>query len=187
MYSTSDFRRGLKIEFKNEPYTIVDFLHVKPGKGGAFVRTKMKNLVNGRVLEETFRSGEKLERPDLEEKNVQYLYFDLKDGYVFMDEGTYEQLHLTEEQVGDSRFFLLENMQLIINMFQGRPIGLDLPTTVNLTVAQSDPGLKGDTASGATKPATLSTGLTVQVPLFIAEGDVLKIDTRSGEYIERAK
>jgi len=187
MFSTSDFRRGLKVVFKGEPYIIVDFQHVKPGKGGAFVRTKMKNLVNGRVHEETFRSGEKLERPDLEEKNVQYLYFDPKDGYVFMDEESYEQLHLSEEYVGDGRFYLLENMHLMINMYQGRPIGLDFPTTINLEVTQSDPGVKGDTATGATKPATLSTGLVVQVPLFINEGDVLKIDTRSGEYLERAK
>lgn len=187
MFSTSDFRRGLKVVFKGEPYIIVDFQHVKPGKGGAFVRTKMKNLLNGRVHEETFRSGEKLERPDLEEKNVQYLYFDPKDGYVFMDEDTYEQLHLSEEYVGDDRFYLLENMHLMINMYQGRPIGLDFPTTVNLEVTQSDPGVKGDTATGATKPATLSTGLVVQVPLFINEGDILKIDTRSGEYLERAK
>ncbi|MDR0881343.1 MAG: elongation factor P [Candidatus Adiutrix sp.] len=187
MYSTSDFRKGLKVEFKGEPYIIVDFQHVKPGKGGAFVRTRIKNLVNGRVLEETFRSGEKLEKPDLEEKNVQYLYFDPKDGYVFMDEQNYEQIHLSEDHVGDSRFYLLENMHLLINLYQGRPIGLDFPTTVTLEVIQSDPGVKGDTATGATKPATLSTGLVVQVPLFINEGDLLKIDTRSGEYIERAK
>lgn len=187
MYSTSDFRRGLKVQFKGEPYIIVEFQHVKPGKGGAFVRTKIKNLLTGRVLEETFRSGEKLDRPDLEEKNVQYLYSDAKDGYVFMDEITYEQLHLTEVQVGDSRFYLLENMNLTINLYKGQPIGLDLPTTVNLGVTKSDPGLKGDTATGAIKPATLSTGLIVQVPLFINEGDILKIDTRSGEYIERVK
>ncbi len=186
MYSTSDFRRGLKVTFKGEPYIIVEFQHVKPGKGGAFVRTRLKNMVTGRVLDETFRSGEKLEKPDLEEKNVQYLYADPKDGYVFMDEDTYEQMHLTEEQVGDSRFYLLENMSLMINLFQGRPIGLDLPTTVNLEVTKSDPGLRGDTATGATKPATMSTGLVVQVPLFINEGDTLKIDTRSGEYIARA-
>jgi elongation factor P len=187
MYSTSDFRRGLRIQFKGEPYLIVEFQHVKPGKGGAFVRTKLKNLVNGRVLEETFRSGEKVEKPDLEEKNVQYLYFDAKDGYVFMDESSYEQVHLTEEQVGDSRYYLMENMSLMLNIYQGRPIGLDFPTTVNLEVIRSDPGLKGDTATGATKPATLSTGLVIQVPLFINEGDVLKIDTRTGEYLERAK
>jgi elongation factor P len=126
-------------------------------------------------------------QPDLEEKNVQYLYRDPKDGYVFMDEGNYEQIHLAEDQVGDSRYYLLENMSLMLNLYQGRPIGLDFPTTVNLEVVKSDPGLKGDTAAGATKPATLSTGLVVQVPLFINEGDLLKIDTRTGEYLERAK
>lgn len=187
MYSTSDFRKGLKVVFKGDPYIIVDFLHVKPGKGGAFVRTKIKNLLTGRVLDETFRSGEKLDQPDLEDKAVQYLYHDAKDGYVFMDNATYEQIHLTDEQVGDSRNFLLENMELTINLYQGQPIGLDLPTTVNLEVTKSDPGVRGDTATGATKPATLSTGLVVQVPLFINEGDTLKIDTRTGQYIERAK
>ena len=187
MYSTSDFRKGLKVKFKEDPYIIIDFQHVKPGKGGAFVRTKLKNLVTGRVLDETFRSGEKLEQPDLEEKGVQYLYYDIKDGYVFMDKGNYEQLHLTEDQVGDNKYYLLENMDLYISLFQGKPISLDFPTTVNLAVIKSDPGVKGDTATGATKPATLSTGLVVQVPLFINEGDVLKIDTRTGEYIERAK
>jgi elongation factor P len=187
MYSTSDFRRGLKVKFKDDPYVIIDFQHVKPGKGGAFVRTKLKNLVTGRVLDETFRSGEKLEQPDLEEKDVQFLYYDSKDGYVFMDKGTYEQLHLSGDQVGDNKFFLLENMDLYISLYQGKPISLDFPTTVNLAVVKSDPGVKGDTATGATKPATLSTGLVVQVPLFINEGDVLKIDTRTSEYIERAK
>ncbi|MDR1051846.1 MAG: elongation factor P [Deltaproteobacteria bacterium] len=187
MYSTSDFRRGLKVKFKDDPYVIIEFQHVKPGKGGAFVRTKLKNMVTGRVLEETFRSGEKLEQPDLEEKGVQYLYFDNKDGYVFMDKTTYEQLHLSADQVGDNKNYLLENMDLFISFFQGQPISLDFPTTVNLEVVRSDPGIRGDTATGATKPATLSTGLVVQVPLFINEGDVLKIDTRTGDYIERAK
>jgi elongation factor P len=187
MYSTSDFRKGLKVKFKDDPYIIIDFQHVKPGKGGAFVRTKLKNLVNGRVLDETFRSGEKLEPPELEEKDVQYLYFDSKDGYVFMDKSTYEQIHLPTDQVGDYKFYLLENMDLYINLYQGKPISLDFPTTVNLEVTKSEPGIRGDTATGATKPATLSTGLVVQVPLFINEGDILKIDTRTGEYIERTK
>ncbi|MDR2141974.1 MAG: elongation factor P [Deltaproteobacteria bacterium] len=187
MYSTSDFRKGLKVTFKDEPYIIVDFLHVKPGKGGAFVRTKLKSLLTGRVLEETFRSGEKLEEPDLEEKSVEYLYFDTKDGYVFMDKGTYEQIHLSADQVGDNRFYLTENMDLFLNLYRGQPIGLDFPTTVNLEVIRSDPGVKGDTATGANKPATLSTGLTVQVPLFINEGDILKIDTRAGTYVERVR
>jgi elongation factor P len=187
MYSTSDFRKGLKVKYKEDPYVIVDFQHVKPGKGGAFVRTKLKNLVTGRVLDETFRSGEKLEQPDLEDKEVQYLYFDPKDGYVFMDKATYEQLHFSEDQVGDNKNYLLENMDLYISIYQGKPISLDFPTTVNLEVIKSDPGVKGDTATGATKPATLSTGLVVQVPLFINEGDVLKVDTRTGEYIERIR
>ncbi|MDR2613361.1 MAG: elongation factor P [Deltaproteobacteria bacterium] len=187
MYSTSDFRKGLKVTFKGEPYVIVDFLHVKPGKGGAFIRTKLKSLVSGRVLDETFRSGEKLERPDLEEKSVQYLYYDAHDGYVFMDKETYEHIHLTEDQVGASKNFMQENMDLYVNFYRGSPIGLDLPITVNLEVTRSEPGVRGDTASGASKPATLSTGHTVQVPLFINEGDILKIDTRTGEYIERVK
>ena len=186
MYSTSDFRKGLKIEFKNEPYIIVDFLHVKPGKGGAFIRTKLKNMITGRVLDETFRSGEKVDRPDLEEKDVQYLYLD-QEGYCFMDNETYEQIFLPEDHVGEAKNFLQENVNVKLLFYQGRPIGLDLPTTVDLTVVTSDPGLKGDTATGATKPVTLETGLVVQVPLFINEGDVLKIDTRTGEYIERAK
>ncbi len=186
MFSTSDFRKGLKIEFKGDPYIIVDFLHVKPGKGGAFVRTKIKNLITGRVLDETFRSGEKVGRPDLEERNMQYLYKDT-DGFCFMDNSSYEQLFLDEDHVGDSANFLKENIDVNVLLYKGKPIGLDLPTTVNLLVTQSDPGLKGDTASGATKPATLETGLTIQVPLFINEGDILKIDTRTGEYIERAK
>ena len=186
MYSTSDFRKGLKIEFKGEPYVIVDFLHVKPGKGGAFVRTKIKNMITGRVFEETYRSGEKFNRPDVEEKNMQYLYLDAQ-GYCFMDNETYEQTFLTADQVGDAKDFLKENTDVSILMYKGAPIGMDLPITINLTVVQSDPGMKGDTATGATKPATLETGLVVQVPLFINEGDVLKIDTRTGEYLERAK
>jgi elongation factor P len=186
MYSTSDFRKGLKIEFKGDPYIIVDFLHVKPGKGGAFVRTKIKNLITGRVLEETFRSGEKLGVPDLEEKHVQYLYLDA-EGFCFMDNETYEQIFLTADQVGDAKSYMKENLDVYLLMYKGRPIGLDLPTTVNLKVTQSDPGIKGDTATGATKPAKLETGYSVQVPLFINEGDVLKIDTRTGAYIERVR
>lgn len=186
MYSTSDFRKGLKIEFKGDPYIIVDFLHVKPGKGGAFVRTKIKNMLTGRVLDETFRSGEKVGRPDVEEKDMQYLYLD-KQGFCFMDNETYEQTFMSEEQVGDASNYLQENINIKLLFYNGQPIGLDLPTTVNLVVTESDPGVKGDTATGATKPAKLETGLVVQVPLFINEGDVLKIDTRNGEYLERAK
>jgi elongation factor P len=186
MFSTSDFRKGLKIEFKGEPYVIVDFLHVKPGKGGAFVRTKLKNMISGRVLDETFRSGEKVGRPDLEEKSVQYLYLD-SEGYCFMDNETYEQVFLSDEQVGDAKNYMQENINASMLLYKGQPIGLDLPITVNLEVVETEPGVKGDTATGATKAAKLETGHVVQVPLFINEGDVLKIDTRSGDYLERAK
>lgn len=186
MYSTSDFRKGLKIEFKGEPYIIVEFMHVKPGKGGAFVRTKIKNMITGRVLDETFRSGEKVGRPNLEEKDVQYLYLDA-EGYCFMDNQTYEQLFLTEDQVGDAKNYMEENVNVKVLFYNDRPIGIELPITVNLTVVESEPGVKGDTATGATKPAKMNTGLVVQVPLFINEGEVLKIDTRTGNYIERVK
>ncbi len=185
MYSTSDFRKGLKIEIDGKPFVIIEFLHVKPGKGGAFVRTKLKNMITGRVLDQTFRSGEKVGRPDLEEKEMQYLYKD-GDTYCMMDNATYEQIFLTEEYVGDNRNFLLENITLKVLFYNNQPIGLDLPTFVILTVTQSEPGVKGDTATGVTKPATLETGYTLNVPLFVNEGDKIKVDTRTGEYVERA-
>jgi elongation factor P len=184
MYSTSDFRKGLKIELDGKPFAIIEFLHVKPGKGGAFVRTKLKNMITGRTLDQTFRSGEKVGKPDLEEKEVQYLY---KDGeaYCMMDVETYEQIFLTEAQIGESRDFLLENTTLRVLFYNNKPIGIDLPTFVTLAVIESEPGIKGDTATGATKPATLETGYTILVPLFVNEGDKVKIDTRTGEYVER--
>lgn len=185
MYSTSDFRKGLKIEIDGKPFVITDFLHVKPGKGGAFVRTKLKNMITGRVLDQTFRSGEKVGRPDLEEKEMQYLYKD-GDTYCMMDNATYEQIFLTEEYVGDNRNFLLENITLTVLFYNNEPIGLDLPIFVILTVTQSEPGVKGDTATGVTKPATLETGYTLNVPLFVNEGDKIKVDTRTGAYVERA-
>jgi elongation factor P len=186
MYSTADFRKGLRIEIENKPYLIVDFQHVKPGKGGAFVRTKLKNLLNGRVTDQTFRSGEKVDRPDLEEKEMQFLYRE-GDKFVFMDNQSYDQVELSGEQVGDQAQFLQENISLKILNYRQEPIGLELPTFVELTVTATDPGMKGDTASGGSKPATLETGYVIQVPLFIAEGDKLRIDTRTGAYIERAK
>ncbi|MFH1673864.1 MAG: elongation factor P [Pseudomonadota bacterium] len=185
MYSTSDFRKGLKIEIDGKPFVITEFLHVKPGKGGAFVRTKLKNMITGRVLDQTFRSGEKVGRPDLEEKEMQYLYKD-GDTYCMMDNATYEQIFLTEEQVGENRNFLLENITLNVLFYNNKPIGLDLPIFVTLTVTQSEPGAKGDTATGVTKPATLETGYTLNVPLFVNEGDKIKVDTRTGAYVERA-
>jgi elongation factor P len=186
MYSTADFRKGLRIEIENKPYLIVDFQHVKPGKGGAFVRTKLKNLINGRVTDQTFRSGEKVGRPDLEEKDMQFLYRE-GEKFVFMDNESYDQVELSADQVGEQAQFLQENINLKILNYRQEPIGLELPTFVELTVTATDPGFKGDTASGGNKPATLETGFVIQVPLFIAEGDKLRIDTRTGAYIERAK
>jgi len=187
LISTSDFRKGLKVEFKGEPCEIVDFQHVKMGRGGAIVRTKMKNLKTGAVLEETFRSGEKLERPGLEEKSMQYLY--TQDGhYYFMDMETYEQIPLNPSQLGETRNFLKENMTVKILYHKDMPISVELPTFVELAVAKTDPaGFRGDTASGGGKPATLETGAVVKVPFHINEGDIIKVDTRTSEYIERVK
>lgn len=186
MYSTPDFRKGLKIELNGEPFAIVDFLHVKPGKGGAFVRTTLKSLISGNVIDRTFRSGEKIDKPDLEERIMQFLYE--SDGeFHFMDSETYDQLFLTEEQLGDARNYLQENVTITVLFHNGKPIGVEVPIFVELVVANTEPGLRGDTASGGSKPAVLQTGMTVQVPLFINEGDILKIDTRTGKYIERVK
>jgi elongation factor P len=181
---TSQFRNGLKIELDGEPFVMTYFQHVKPGKGGAFVRTKVKNLKTGRVLDRTFRSGEKLDEADVEEKTMQYLYAD-GDSLVFMDTQTYDQLPFSREQVGAGIQFLKENLEVQVVFWRGQPITLDLPAFIEATVSQTDPGMKGDTASGATKPATLETGATVQVPLFIKEGETVRVDTRTGEYVER--
>jgi elongation factor P len=181
---TSQFRNGLKLELDGEPFTMVYFQHVKPGKGGAFVRTKVKNLRTGRVLDRTFRAGERVEEADVEEKTMQYLYQD-GDNFVFMDTQSYDQLPFTPEQVGDARKFLKENLEVSVVLWRGKPIGVELPSFIEATVTRCDPGIKGDTASGATKPATIETGAVLQVPLFIKEGDVLRVDTRSGVYVER--
>jgi elongation factor P len=187
LISTSDFRKGLKVEYKGEPCEIVDFQHVKMGRGGAIVRTKMKNLKTGAVLEETFRSGEKLERPGLEEKTTQYLYAQ-DEHYYFMDMETFEQIPLSPSQLGDTRNFLKENMTVKILYHKDTPISVDLPTFVELTVTKTAPaGFKGDTASGGGKPATLETGALVKVPFHINEGDTIRVDTRTSEYIERVK
>lgn len=184
MYSTSEFRKGLKIEFEGEPYIIVDFQHVKPGKGGAFVRTRLKSLVTGLVRDETFRSGERVGRPDLQEREMQFLYHE-GEQYCFMDTNTYEQIYIAGAQLGESRLYLQEQIQVKVLFFRGQPIAVELPNFVDLRVVETDPGVRGDTASGGTKPARLETGAVVQVPLFIQEGDLIKVDTRTGEYIER--
>jgi elongation factor P len=186
MYSTAEFKKGLKIELDGVPYVIADFQHVKPGKGGAFVRTKLKSLLTGRVLDQTFRSGEKVKRPDLVERDMQYLYRE-GDRFCMMDNETFEQIMLTEDQVGEARLFLTENLDVKILFFNQQPVGVDLPLFVELEVTQTEPGVKGDTAAGGTKPATLESGMTIQVPLFISEGDRVKVDTRTGAYIERVK
>lgn len=185
MYSTSEFRNGLKILFDNEPYEIVEFQHVKPGKGSAFVRTKLKNLLTGRVLDPTFKSGDKVGRPDVEEKEMQYLYMD-GEHYTFMDNTNYEQVLIDKSAIGDNAKFLIENLDCQVLFFNGKPIGVTLPTFVILNITECEPGVKGDTATGATKPATLQTGAVVNVPLFVNEGENIKIDTRTGQYVERA-
>lgn len=185
MISSTDFRTGLTIEFDNGVWQIVDFQHVKPGKGAAFVRTKIKNVQTGAVVERTFNPNEKMPAAHVETRAMQFLYE--TDGmYTFMDNETYDQSELTKEQLGDALNYLTENMDINLQMFKGTIIGIALPNSVNLKVTECEPSVKGDTATGATKLATLETGYTVKVPLFINESDVLRIDTRTGNYIERA-
>jgi elongation factor P len=181
---TSQFRNGLKIEIDGEPFVMTYFQHVKPGKGGAFVRTKIKNLRTGKTLDRTFRAGERVDEAEVEDKRMQYLYQD-GDSLVFMDSDTYDQFPFSEDQVGDARRYLKENLEVDVVFWRGKPISIELPSFIEAVVAQTDPGVKGDTASGATKPARLETGAVVQVPLFIKEGEKIRVDTRSGEYVER--
>lgn len=187
MISTTDFKKGKKILFNNEPYMVLDYVSVKPGKGGAYIRTKMKNMITGLVHEETFRSGEKFESPDLENKDMQYLYE--QDGlYNFMDTESYEQFAFNKSQLEEAIDYLKEQESYSIIYFNNRPISVTPPMFMNLTVTQTPPGVRGNTAlGGATKPATMETGLVLQVPLFVNEGDVLRIDTRTHEYIERTE
>ncbi len=184
MISTNDFQTGLTIEVDGEIYSVVEFQHVKPGKGAAFVRSKLKNLRTGTTTEKTFRAGEKINKAHLERKEMEYLYYS-GDDYFFMDVETFEQVPLAAKQLGDKVKFLKENQRLHFLLYGDEIIDVELPHTVELQVVQTEPGVKGDTASGGSKPATLESGLTVQVPFFVNEGDTLKIDTRSGNYIER--
>lgn len=185
MITTSDFKTGLTIEWDGGLYQIIEFQHVKPGKGAAFVRTKMRNKRTGAVVERTFRTTEKLEKAHIERLQMQYLYLD-GDFYVFMDTETYDQVHLTAANLGDGLKFLKDNMTIHVQFYKDEPIGVELPTTVVLSVAETEPGVKGDTANNVTKAATLESGVTVQVPLFVNEGDELIIDTRTGDYVSRA-
>lgn len=185
MVSTNDFRTGLTIEMEGDVFQVVEFQHVKPGKGAAFVRSKLRNLRTGAVVDKTFNAGEKMPRARIERREAQYLYNDGAD-YHFMDMESFDQFSMNNEQLGDAVKFLKENMTITIMTFQGRSIGVDLPNVVELEVVETAPGIKGDTASGGSKPATLETGYVVQVPFFINIGDVLQIDTRTGHYIKRA-
>lgn len=184
MISTNDFRTGLTIELEGEVYTVIDFQHVKPGKGAAFVRSKLKNVKTGGTVEKTFRAGEKVNRAHIDKREMQYLYR-AGEQFTFMDTENYEQINFSEEQLGDAIKFLKESMMISVLLHKGNTIGIELPNFVELTVVKTDPGVKGDTVSGATKRAVLETGAEVQVPLFVEEGNVIKVDTRSGEYIER--
>jgi elongation factor P len=185
MISSGDFRTGATIEIDNNVWQIVDFQHVKPGKGAAFVRTKMKNVRTGAVVERTFNPGEKFPKAHVDRREMQFLY-ESDGNYNFMDNETYEQSELTSEQLGDAVKYLKENMNISIMFFQGTIIGVELPVAVELTVVETDPGIRGDTATGGTKPAKMESGCVVRVPLFINIGDVLRIDTRTGDYLERA-
>lgn len=184
MISTNNFNTGLTIELDGEVYKVIEFQHSKSGRGSAFVRTKLRNLEEGYIINKTFKAGEKVDAAHIDKKKMQFLYWDGSD-YIFMDNETYEQFYLTEEQLGNKEKYLKENMELDISVYQGRPIDIDLPNFVELKVEDTQPSIRGNTVSGGSKPATMETGLTVQVPIFIEKGDRLKIDTRSDEYVER--
>lgn len=186
MYETSDIRKGLKVRIDGQPYTVVEFQFVKPGKGQAFTRTRLKNMMTGNTIDRTYKTGEKLEKADLEERQMQYLYAE-GNGRVFMDTSSYEQLTLSEEQLGQSAYYLMDGTMVDVLLYEGRPIGITPPTFVELRVVETEPGFKGDTSGNTTKPAKLETGMSVNVPLFVNQDDVLKIDTRTGEYVERVK
>lgn len=184
MYETGDFKKGLKVLVDGQPYTIIDFQHVKPGKGNQFSRTKLRNLLTGQQLERTFKSGERFGIPDVANREMSFLYKD-ESGFTFMDKENYEQITMNEQTVGEAKFYLTENLEVVILFYNERPVLVDVPKAVNLRVAQTDPGMKGDTVTGATKPATLETGLVVKVPLHINEGELLRVDTTTGDYVSR--
>lgn len=186
MYSTQDFRKGLKIEYNDKAWSIVEFQHVSPGKGNAFCRTRLKNLETGQVVEVTFKSGEKVNIPDVETREMQYLYND-GDRWSFMDVSNYEQFSLSQEEVGDARFYIIENGNARVTFYRGRAVAVEVDNHVDLKVVETQPNIKGDTSGGGGKPAKLETGLTVQVPFHIKEGDVLRIDTRTNEYLSKVQ
>jgi elongation factor P len=184
MISSNDFRTGTTIELDGQVWRVIEFLHVKPGKGSAFVRTKLKSAQSGSVVEKTFRAGEMLASAQLEKSTLQHTYME-GDDYVFMDMASFEETRLTAKQIGDGRKYLKEGMEVNVVSWNGKPIEVELPNSVVLEVTQTDPGVKGDTATGGTKPATLETGIQIQVPLFVEQGTKCKVDTRTGEYLGR--
>ncbi|MFC1837852.1 elongation factor P [Thermodesulfobacteriota bacterium] len=186
MYSASDLRKGLKIQIDGEPYVVVDFQFSKPGKGQALYRTKLKNMVTGNQFDRTFRSNDKFEKAPLEERTMQFLYSQ-GDEFHYMDTKNYEQIVISKEQMGDDVNFLIDNMEVQILLFNNNPIGVTLPNSVNLAVTRADPWVKGDTSGSDTKPVTVETGYELQVPPFVEEGDMIQIDTRTGQYMTRVK
>ena len=186
MYEAADLRKGLKIQIEGEPYILTDFSFVKPGKGQALYKCKLKNLITGSQFDRTFRSGDRFERADLDEQEMEFLY---QEGtqYCFMNTSSYEQVEIEEEQVGDAKNYLTNNINVSVSFFQAKPMAINLPTFVDLKVVKADPGVKGDTATGATKPVTMETGYEIQVPLFVEQGETLRLDTRTGQYVSRVK
>ena len=184
MYSTTDFRKGLKIEIDGTPFEIIEFQHFKPGKGGAMVRTKLRNILNGRVLDNTFRSGEKVERPNLESRDMQFLYHE-GEQLVFMDMTTYDQMHMDAEATDGKANYLKDDQECRVLLYNEKPLDIEIPASLVLEVTETEPGAKGDTVSNVTKPATLETGVVIQVPIFVNIGDRVKVDTRTNGYLGR--
>lgn len=184
MYSTTDFRKGLKIEIDGTPFEIIEFQHFKPGKGGAMVRTKLRNILNGRVLDNTFRSGEKVERPNLESRDMQFLYHE-GEQLVFMDMTTYDQMHMDAESTDGKANYLKDGQECRVLLYNEKPLDIEIPASLVLEVTETEPGAKGDTVSNVTKPATLETGVVIQVPIFVNIGDRVKVDTRTNGYLGR--
>ena len=184
MYSTTDFRKGLKIEIDGTPFEIIEFQHFKPGKGGAMVRTKLRNILNGRVLDNTFRSGEKVERPNLESRDMQFLYHE-GEQLVFMDMTTYDQMHMDAEATDGKANYLKDGQESRVLLYNEKPLDIEIPASLVLEVTETEPGAKGDTVSNVTKPATLETGVVIQVPIFVNIGDRVKVDTRTNGYLGR--
>ena len=184
MYSTTDFRKGLKIEIDGTPFEIIEFQHFKPGKGGAMVRTKLRNILNGRVLDNTFRSGEKVERPNLESRDMQFLYHE-GEQLVFMDMTTYDQMHMDAEATDGKANYLKDGQECRVLLYNEKPLDIEIPASLVLEVTETEPGAKGDAVSNVTKPATLETGVVIQVPIFVNIGDRVKVDTRTNGYLGR--